>query len=83
MRMTEEEFDRERRYQAAMYYVRKMLDAELITEEEYHLIDTKNLEKFRPFTGTLLSGKFLLFPQNRANMAAGKEAQSLEESHED
>ena len=34
MQMTEEKFDRERRYQTVMFFVRKMLDQGLITEEE-------------------------------------------------
>ena len=74
MQMTAEEFDRERRYQTVMFFVRKMLDQGLITEEEYCQIDTKNRAKFLPPTGALLSGKRLLFPENRANIASGKEA---------
>ena len=83
MQMTAEEFDRERRYQTVMHFVRMMLDQGLISEEEYRQIDTKNRAKFRPVTGTLLSGKFLLFKENRGNMLTGKEAQSLENGDED
>ena len=82
MRMTAEEFEREKRYQAVMYYVRMMLDQGLISEEEYHRIDTKNRAKFRPVTGTLLSGKSLLFKENRGNMLTGKEAQSFENGNQ-
>ena len=74
MRLTADEFDRERRYQTVMYFVRQMLDQRLITEEEYRQIDTKKRAKFLPPTGALLSGKSLLFPENRANIASGKEA---------
>ena len=73
MKMTADEFDRELRYQAVMIFVRKMLDQGLITEEEYGKIDTKNRAKFLPVTGTLLSGKSLLFKDNRGNMLVRKE----------
>lgn len=74
MKMTQEEFDRERRYQVVMHFVRKMLDEGLISEEEYCQIDTRNRRIFLPITGDLLSGRTLLYAQNRANMVAGKEA---------
>ena len=74
MQMTKEEFDREKRYQVVMHFVRKMLSEGLITEEEYCLIDTNKRQKFLPLTGDLLSGKTLLYAQNRANMVAGKGA---------
>ncbi len=83
MQMTVEEFEQERRYQTVMLFVRKMLDQGLITEEEYCRIDTKNRAKFRPVTGTILSGKCLLFKENRGNMLAGKEAQSFENGNKD
>lgn len=82
MQMTAEEFDRERRYQTVMIFVRQMLDQGLITEEEYCQIETKNRVKFQPMTGTLLSGKHLLFRENRANMLTGKEALCHENGHE-
>ena len=74
MRMTKDEFDRERRYQVVMHFVRKMLEEGLISEEEYCQIDTRNRRKFLPITGDLLSGRTLLYAQIRANMVAGKEA---------
>ncbi len=74
MRMTEEEFSRESRYQVLMHFIRKMLSDGLISEEEYCQIDTKYREKFLPITGDLLSGRTLLSSPNRANMVAGKEA---------
>jgi len=74
MRMTEEEFSRESRYQVLMHFIRKMLSDGLISEEEYCQIDTKYREKFLPITGDLLSGRALLSSPNRANMVAGKEA---------
>ena len=53
MAMTEEQFDREKRYQASMNMFRTMLKNGLITEEQYAIIDTKMLEKYRPLLGTL------------------------------
>ena len=74
MQMTGEEFDRESRYQVIMHFIRKMLTNGLISESEYHQIDTKYRAKFLPITGDLLSGKSLLYAGHRANMEAGKEA---------
>ena len=74
MQMTEEEFDREKRYQTIMYFVRKMLEEGLISEEEYCQIDTKYREKFLPVTGDLLSGIALLSATHRGNMSPRKEA---------
>jgi hypothetical protein len=81
MRLTADEFDRELRYQTVMIFVRKLLDQGLINEEEYCRIDTKNRAKFRPVTGTLLSGKSLLFMGNGGNMLVGKEARNHENSN--
>ena len=74
MQMTQEEFDRERRYQTIMHFVRKMLKEGLISEEEYRQIDTRNRQKLRPKTGDLLSGKFLICAPDYGNMSPGKEA---------
>lgn len=52
--MTEDQFERERRYQASMNLFRSMLKTNLITTEQYEVIDTKMLEKYRPLFGTLL-----------------------------
>lgn len=82
MRMTQDEFDRERRYQTVTYFMKKLLFEGLITEEEFCQIDTRNREKFRPFTGSLLSGKFLLCASERVINCSGKEAQSHEKSDE-
>lgn len=53
--MSDEQFEREKLYQASMEMFRKMLDQGLITEEEYAVIDTKMKEKYSPIIGTLLS----------------------------
>ena len=44
MRMTQAEFDREKRYQVVMHFVRKMLHDGLISEEEYRQIQEKAAE---------------------------------------
>ena len=56
MRMTQAEFDREKRYQVVMHFVRKMLHDGLISEEEYRQIDTMFIAKYQPKIGVLLLG---------------------------
>ena len=41
MRMTEAEFENERRYQMLMYHVKRMLRSGIISEEEFLEIDTR------------------------------------------
>lgn len=81
MQMTQAEFDREKRYQVVMHFVRKMLQDGLISEEEYRQIDTKNRLELHPKTGDLISGKSLIEAGYRANMTHGKEALLYEEDH--
>lgn len=54
-RMSKEQMRQEKLYQVTMSMVRRMLAEGLITEEEYHQIDTMFLEKYRPLFGTLFS----------------------------
>ena len=53
--MTEQQFEREKLYQATMNVFDCMLKKGLITEEQYAIIDTKMLEKYRPLLGTLFA----------------------------
>lgn len=53
--MNEEQFEREKLYQASMNLFQTMLERGLITEEQYAVIDTKMREKYSPIFGTLLS----------------------------
>lgn len=53
--MSKEQLTNEKLYQATMSMVRRMLEKGLISEEEYHQIDTMFLEKYRPVFGTLFS----------------------------
>lgn len=55
MAMNEDQFEREKLYQAIMNMFQGMLKAGVITEEQYAIIDTKMLEKYRPLLGTLFS----------------------------
>lgn len=55
--VTEEQFDREKRYQASMNMFRTMLKNGLITEEQYAIIDTKMLQKYQPLLGTLFAAQ--------------------------
>lgn len=71
--MTGEEFDRERRYQTVMHFVGKMLREGLISEEEYHQIDTKKRAEFLPITSDLLSGRSLICASRYGNMSHDKE----------
>lgn len=56
--LTHELFEREKRYRVAMAITKSMLKEGIITAEDYAVIDTIMIEKFRP----ILSG---LYPQNR------------------
>ena len=58
--MSEHEFDREKRYQAAMQIADALLKKGVVSEKEYHQIKTILLEKYRPTLSTLLSGKSLI-----------------------
>ncbi|MDD4496514.1 MAG: hypothetical protein PHV32_19610 [Eubacteriales bacterium] len=53
--MSEEIFNAEKLYQATMTVAKSMLSKGLITPDEYKIIDTKMLDKYRPIFGTLLS----------------------------
>ena len=51
--MSEEMFNAEKLYRATMSIAKSMLTKGLITAEEYVIMDTKMLEKYRPVFGTL------------------------------
>ena len=53
--MTEEQFEREKMYQASMNLFKSMREKGIITEDQYTIIDTKMLEKYRPLLGTLFA----------------------------
>lgn len=53
--MTEEQFKRERMYQAAMNMFSAMLRRGVISQEQYSIIRTKMLLKYQPLLGTLFA----------------------------
>ncbi len=55
--MTEEQFRAEKLYYISLSIARSMLEKGVIDEEVFAMIDTKLLEKYRPVSATLLSGK--------------------------
>jgi hypothetical protein len=55
--VNKEQFDNERRYQSAVSIARTMLRTGIITENEYKVIDTMFLEKYRPVLGALSAEK--------------------------
>ena len=57
MGMNEDQFEREKLYQATMNMFRSMLKKGLITEEQYAIIDTKMLQKYQPLLGTLFAAQ--------------------------
>lgn len=54
--MNEQDFNMERKYQAALQMAKFLLKNTSISEEEYRQIDTMLREKYRPVLSTLLSG---------------------------
>ena len=53
--MNKEQMAREKMYQTTMSIARKMLKNDLISKEEYAVIDTKMQKKYRPILGTLFA----------------------------
>lgn len=52
--MTKEQFNREKKYQAALAVARKMLEKEIINEGDFLRIEARLREKFRPILGGFL-----------------------------
>ena len=52
--MTNEQFERERRYRVAISVAVRMLKQSLITEDEYQIINEMMIEKYNPFFGGLI-----------------------------
>ena len=57
MVMNEDQFEREKLYQATMNMFRSMLKKGLITEEQYTIINTNMLQKYQPLLGTLFAAQ--------------------------
>jgi hypothetical protein len=81
MRMTEAEFENERRYQMVMYHAKRMLRTGIISEEEFFEIDTRFQQKYRPKSGGLLVRKDLLIERKRVMNSDRKEVSQGENQH--
>ena len=57
MPVNDDQFEREKLYQATMSMFRSMLKSGLITKEQYAIIDTKMLQKYQPLLGTLFASQ--------------------------
>lgn len=82
MRLTEDELDREMRYQTIMHFMKRAYLDGLISEEEYHQSENRYIAKFSPCSGSLLSGKFLICVKIGANICNDKEGQDNEDCTE-
>ncbi len=74
MRMTEAEFENEKRYQGLMYFLKRMLREGLIFEEEYRQLCTEYARRLSPKTGTLLAINNLICEPFRVMNVTGKGA---------
>jgi hypothetical protein len=54
VRMTGEQFEREKKYQAAVVVARSMLRQGVIDEQDFLRIEEKMREKFRPVLGGMI-----------------------------
>ena len=54
--MTNDQFERERRYRVAISVAVGMLKQGLLTEDEYRIINEMMIEKYKPFFGGLVRG---------------------------
>lgn len=52
--MTKEQFDREKKYQAALAVARSMLRQKVIDEEDFLRIEARLKDKFKPVLGGFL-----------------------------
>lgn len=58
--VSEKQFQAEKLYYISISIAKSMLEKGIIDTEVYAIIDTKLLEKYRPVSATLLSGKPLI-----------------------
>ncbi len=58
--MSDKQFRAEKLYYISVSIAKSMLKKGIIDREVYAIIDTKLLEKYRPISATLLSGKPLI-----------------------
>lgn len=78
--MTGDVLKRECRYETVMYQARRMLGTCLITEQEFHEIEARFREKYRPISGGYIVQTDLLCARRRVMNGCGKEAGGHEEN---
>jgi hypothetical protein len=72
-RLTREQFERERMYRVAMAIAKSMLQQELINAEDYAIIDTIMMQKYRPILSGIYPENHLIQSAFRGNMRSTKE----------
>ena len=77
--MPEEQFEREKLYQASMNHFKSMLEKDLITEKQYAIIDKKMLEKYS-LMGYIIRRNNLIIIAFRVIYSSGKELILCEKS---
>ena len=78
--MTSDAFERELRYETAMYQVKRMLCAGLISEKEFKEIDVRFRAKYHPISRGYIVETDLLCARRRVINGCGKEAAGHEEN---
>ena len=78
MQLTQEEFDREKRYLGLLHFLKQMRRDGLISDDEYRQINAEYAHTYSPKTGALLARIDLLCEPKRVMNSAGKEAKTLE-----
>ena len=78
--MTSDVLNRECRYEAVTYQVKRMLSVGLITEQEFNEIEARFRAKYKPASGGYIVQTDLLCARRRVINGCGKEAGGHEEN---
>lgn len=66
--MTQEQFSRELAYEITMSLFGSLLDKNIISDEEYGIIDTNMRKKYKPSLGMLYPQNNLIIKESDGNM---------------
>lgn len=66
--MTQEQFSRELTYEITMSLFGSLLAKNIISDEEYGIIDTNMRKKYKPLLGTLYPQNHLIIKESDGNM---------------
>ncbi len=66
--MTQKQFDCELIYEITMLLFGSLLDKNIISDEEYGIIDTNMREKYKPLLGMLYAQNHLIIKESDGNM---------------